>query len=157
MPKTFTSFIILIFCFASGQTILGQSKIDVKEFEKNLKHDYKEANIVAYVNIRRRILVDSIGEGNCEKNEGVGYCLYRLKAELKEVYKGKIRTSKIEFYESLDTDYPKKYLMGEKVVFLSWGKLKSKKKKELFTLENSTRSMEHNVLRRIRKITGRKS
>ncbi len=157
MLKIFALFVVLIFCFASGQTISAQSKIDIEEFEKALKYDYRQVAVVAYVDVKKRTLVDSIGSSDCENDKGTGYCLYRLKAELKELYKDKIRAREIEFYTSPDADYPKKYLMGEKTVFLNWGKRKSKKKKELFTLENSSRSIEHNLLKLIRKIAGRKS
>lgn len=156
MPPIFVLSVILIFFFASGQKISAQSEIDVEEFEKTLKYDYRHAAIVAYVDVKERMLIDSIGSGDCENDKGNGYCPYRLKAGLKELYKGRIRRTEIEFYASPDADYPKKYLMGEKIIFLNWGKRKPEKKKELFALENSTRSTEHDALRRMRKIAGRK-
>lgn len=156
MPQIFVLSVALIFCFACGQKISAQSEIDVEEFEKTLKYDYKHAAVVAYVDVKERTLVDSIGSDDCENDKGNGYCLYRLKGELKELYRGKIRAREIEFYESPDADYPKKYLLGEKIIFLNWGKKKPEKKKELFALENSTRSIEHDALRRMRKIAGRK-
>jgi hypothetical protein len=156
MSKIFVLFAILIFCFASGQIVSAQTGIDEKEFENILKSEFKQVAVVAYVDVKERALIDSIGNGDCESDKGGGSCLYRLKAELKEIYKGKIRTKEIIFYTSLDADYPKKNLLGEKVVFLNWRKRDSEKKKELYTLENSTRSMEHNILKRIRKIAGKK-
>lgn len=123
-----------------------------------LESDYRQVDVVAYVNIKERKLVDSMGaeKDGCENDKGSGYCLYLLKAELKEIYKGKTTASEIEFYTSPDASYPKEKLMGERVVFLNRSTIKDKKKKQLHTLENSTRWIEHDILEKMRKIAKKK-
>jgi hypothetical protein len=120
----------------------------------SLRADFKEVDVVAYVDIKERKLADYIGSGDCETDKGTGYCLYRLKAEVKEVYKGKITEKTIEFYTSPDMDYPKKHLLGERVVFLNWREMEigEKKEKSLSAMENSTRWIENDVLKKMRKI-----
>lgn len=124
-----------------------------------LKSDFKEVDVVAYVDIKERKLEDSIGSGDCETDKGAGYCLYRLKAEVKEVFKGKIGGKTIEFYASPDMDYPKKHLLGERVVFLNlqWSENNPDKKKTLGALENSTRWIKYDILKKMRKIAKEKN
>lgn len=159
---------LLFFSPAPFQNVSGQTeKINQNEptgdedgfyAAKILESDYRQADVVAYVNVKERKLVDSIGTGkaDCENDKGTGYCLYLLKAELKEIYKGKSSTTEIEFYTSPDADYPKEKLMGERVVFLNRGTSGDKKKKQLHTIENSTRWIEHEVLEKMRKIARKK-
>jgi hypothetical protein len=124
------------------------------EFYKSslLRSDFKEVDVVAYVDVKERKLEDFIGGGDCETDKGAGYCLYRLKAEVKEVFKGQIGEKTVEFYMSPDMDYPKKYLMGERVVFLKWNASDANKNKSLGAIENSTRSIKYDVLEKMRKI-----
>lgn len=118
-----------------------------------LKSDLEQVDVVAYVNIVSRELADKLTDGDCEKNEGPGYCLYLLKAEVKEVFKGKIEEKNFEFYTSIDADYKNKdSLLGEKVVFLNRSDNYPDKKISLGAMENSTRSIKHNVLEKLRKI-----
>jgi hypothetical protein len=118
-----------------------------------LRNDFRTVDVVVYVNVKSRTLADKMGEGDCEKSTGTGYCLYLLRAEVKEVFKGKIKKGYIEFYTSPDMDYPHKdKLLGEHVVFLEWSKNSPDGKLSLFTLENSTRNIKHGVLAKMRKI-----
>jgi hypothetical protein len=93
-----------------------------------------------------------MGSGNCETNKGSGYCLYELTAEVKEVFKGKALGKTLKFYTSPDADYPKERLMGEQVVFLNKGEIAKTKTKEFVTLENSTRKIEFDIVKKLRKI-----
>lgn len=115
-----------------------------------LRSDLRVADFVAYVDVKERKLVDSIGSGDCENDKGNGYCLYLLKAELKEIFKGKTSEKTIEFYESPDMAYPKKYLMGEQIIFLVWSEKEGDKTRSLGTIENSTRRL--GALEKLRKI-----
>lgn len=119
---------------------------------ENLRYDYKQVAVVVRVDVVQRKLIDFIGRGDCERDLGAGYCLYRLTVNVKEVFKGKPSQKTVEFYASPDADYPKKYLMGEKIVFLNWNGGDSGNKKRLFTLENSTRPVKSEIIERLRKI-----
>jgi len=166
--KNLTVFILTLIVLTSCQTVLSQTKsknkksvdkTDGSEFYQTefLEGDYKQVDVVAYVKVRQITLVDSLGNGDCGNNKGTGYCLYRLKADLKEIFKGKVSQREIEFYTSADADYPKKNLMGERVVFLNWSDNYPDKKKSLGTLENSTRAIEYDVLKNLRSLAGKKS
>lgn len=167
--KNFAVFLISLFIFTSGQVVFSQTgndggkkpviEIDSSQFYRMemLKSDFKQVNVVAYVDVKERTLVDSIGNGDCESDKGTGYCLYRLKAEVKEVYKGSITEKTIEFYESPDTDYPKNNLMGEKVVFLQWNEENANKERRLGAMENSTRAIEYDILKKMRKLAKKKN
>lgn len=160
MLKILSLVILLGVFFASHQTILCQTKDEVPEFYQMdfLRSDFKQVSAVVYVNVKSRELVDQIGQGGCEQNTGTGYCLYRLNAEVKEVFKGKVRKGDFQFYTTTDADYQNKdSLLGEKVVFLNWSDNYPDQKMSLGTLENSTRSIEYNVLAKIRKIAKEKS
>jgi hypothetical protein len=123
-----------------------------------LKSDFRQVDVVAYVDVKERKLEDFLGGDNgCESDKGTGYCLYRLKAELKEVFKGGISGKTIEFYETTDMDYPKKYLLGEKVVFLNWSDNYPDKNRGLGTIQNSTREIKFDILKKMRKIAGEKT
>jgi len=118
-----------------------------------LKSDFRQVDVVAYVDVKERKLEDFLGGVNgCEIDKGTGYCLYCLKGELKEVFKGEISGKTIEFYESMDMDYPKKHLLGEQVVFLKWSDNYPDKNRGLGTIENSTREIKFDILKKMRKI-----
>jgi hypothetical protein len=170
MLKTVSIFILTILFLSAAQiapsqqsksekTKTGASEPVDSEFYKPamLKSDFKEVDVVAYVDIKERKLEDSIGSGDCETDKGAGYCLYRLKAEVKEVFKGRITKKTVEFYTSPDMDYPKKNLLGERVVFLKWNEAEAGKKKTLGAMENSTRWIKYDILQKIRKIAKRKN
>ncbi len=123
-----------------------------------LNSDYEQVNVVAYVNIKSHEPIDQIGQGGCEQNKGIGYCLYLLKAEVKENFKGKVNKENFEFYEVTDANYQyKDNLLGEKVVFLSWSDNYPNKKMSLGTMQNSTRSIEQNIIEKMRKIAKKNS
>jgi hypothetical protein len=117
-----------------------------------LKYDFKQVNAVVYVEVTSRKLVDSIGTGDCENDSGSGYCMYELTATVKEVFKGKVIGKTLKFYTSPDADYPKKFLLGEKVVFLNKTDIAVSKTKEFFTLQNSTRQNKYGIIGKLRKI-----
>lgn len=156
--KKFGVLILSLFVLGLCQTTFSQTKkSDDSGFYQAtmLRSDFNQVEVVAYVNVKEITLVDSMGNGNCETNKGAGYCLYRLKADVKEVYKGKISAKEMEFYTSPDADYPKEKLMGERVVFLNKGKNDADKER-LSAMENSTRAIEYDVLKKMRKIAKKK-
>ena len=142
--------LLILLVLTAVQSGFGQSD----EFYQTatLKYDYKQVDAVVYVNVTGLKIVDSIGSGDCETNKGSGYCLYELTTQVKEVFKGKAIGKTLKFYTSSDTDYPKKNLLGERVVFLDKGELDITKTKEFFTLENSTRRVEFGIVGKLRKI-----
>ncbi len=165
--KNFTVLILSLFILTLCQNVFSQTeKMDKNSSSKSadsgfyqsstLKSDFNQVEVVAYVNIKERTLIDSMG-GDCENNKGAGLCLYRLKADVKEVYKGKVSAKEIEFYTSPDSDYPKEKLMGERVVFLNRSDNYPDKQSGLGTMENSTRFIEFDVLKKMRKIARKKS
>jgi hypothetical protein len=122
-----------------------------------LRSDYKQVDVVLHVDVKEYELVNSIGTGDCKDSSGGGYCLYRLKAEVMEVFKGKIKKQNFAFYTVLEASTGKKdFLLGEKIVFLEWSSNFPDKKRGLGTLENSTRKIESGVLGTMRKIAKRK-
>ncbi|MEO6391165.1 MAG: hypothetical protein ABIP75_04880, partial [Pyrinomonadaceae bacterium] len=118
---------------------------------RELSHDLKIADVVAFVDVKKVRVDDSIA-ADCEKNTGTGQCLYVLTADVKEVFKGTIiTTATLEFYESADAVYPKKYFNGPHVVFLS--KIRRGQGEVKYgAMENSSRSIKYNVLEKLRKI-----
>ena len=166
--KKFTLIVAILFIFTFCQIAFSQTenvdakkpvvKVDESQFYKKsmLASDYTQVDVVAYVNVKERRLVDSIGGGDCESDKGTGYCLYLLKADLKEVFKGKVTEKEIEFYTSPDAGYPKNNLMGERVVFLNESDNFPDKKMSFGTLENSTRRIKYDVLKKLRKISKQK-
>ncbi|HMS42425.1 MAG TPA: hypothetical protein PKE69_19495 [Pyrinomonadaceae bacterium] len=154
MRKTFLIAIFSICFLIFAQNILAQDDFYSSKF---LKYDFKQVNVVVHVNVKSRELVNHIGEGSCEDGKGTGYCLYRLKADVKEIFKGKIEIVNFEFYTVVDVDYRNKdSLLGEKVVFLDWSDNYPDKKMSLGTMENSTRSIEKDVVKKLRKIAKKK-
>ncbi|HEY0429123.1 MAG TPA: hypothetical protein VGC76_15185 [Pyrinomonadaceae bacterium] len=166
--KKFVLFLTGLLVFASCQAALGQTKkadakktvvkTDDSQFYQAsmLEADYKQVDVVAYVNIKNRRLV-GIGGADCKNDKGSGYCLYLLKADLKEVFKGNVTQREIEFYTNPDADYPKEKLMGERVVFLNKSDNYPLKTVSLGTMENSTRWIKRDVLKKMRKIAKKKS
>ena len=154
MRKTFLSVIFSIYFLIFAQNILAQDDFYSSKF---LKSDFKQVSVVVHVNVKSRELVDHIGEGNCEDGKGTGYCLYRLQAEVKEIFKGKIETENFEFYTVVEPSLRiNATLLGEKVVFLNWSDNYPDKKMSLGTMENSTRSIEKDVIKKLRKIAKKK-
>lgn len=163
IPILLLAFVFIFNCqngFAQKNGSVAKTTTTIKTASDNsgfyssamLESDFKQVDVVAYVNIKNLELIDSLGDVDCENNQGGGLCLYLLKADVKEVYKGKITEKTIEFYISPDADYPKSKLLGERVVFLNKGSNFPNNKEGLGTLENSTRSIEHGVLNKMRKI-----
>ena len=139
--------------FVSAQNISAQNDFYSSSL---LKCDFNEVDAVVHVRIKNFELVDQIG-GDCENGKGAGYCLYRLKAEVKEIFKGKIVTENFEFYTVVEPSLrTKNFLSGEKVVFLNWSDNYPDKKMSLGTMENSTRSIENGVIKKLRKIAKKK-
>lgn len=140
--------------FVSAQNILAQNDFYSSSL---LKSDFNEVDAVVHIRIKSLELIDQIGGGDCENGKGGGYCLYRLKAEVKEIFKGKIVTENFEFYTVVEPSIrTKSFLSGEKIVFLNWSDNYPDKKMSLGTMENSTRSIENGVIKKLRKIAKKK-
>lgn len=149
---------LLFLSAAPLQNVSGQTDDEEGFFSTGfLKSDYKQVDVVVHVNVKEYELVDSIGKGDCKENSGSGYCLYRLKADVKEVFKGKINKENFEFYMVLEASTSRKdFLLGEKLVFLERSDNFPDKKMGLGTLENSTRPIQNGVLEKMRKIARKK-
>lgn len=158
MPKILFAIVFALFLsFVSIQNISAQTVDDEIFSAEYLKSDYKQVDVVLHVDVKEYELVNSIGKGDCKDISGGGYCLYRLKAEVKEVFKGKIKRENFAFYTVLEASTGKKdFLLGAKLVFLEWSDDYPDKKRGLGTLENSTRKIEKGVLETMRKIAGKK-
>jgi hypothetical protein len=158
MRKILFTIILSSLLFANlTADVFGQTKTDDESGFNSVEilcSDMKMSNITAYVDVKKLKLVDSLGNADCENNKGAGYCLYELEADVKEVFKGKIKTKTIKFFISPDADYPKERLMGEQVVFLIRNKPEKGKTAKLNTIENSTRKTD--VLAKMRKIAKQK-
>jgi hypothetical protein len=124
-----------------------------------LESSFREAKFVLHVDVQSREFIDSVGDCDCERNTGTGYCLYRLKANMLEVFKGKINSKDIQFYTSTDADWKnKERLLGEQIIFLGdWNDNFPDKKIGLDTLENSTLSIKYDVIHKMRKIAKKKN
>jgi hypothetical protein len=170
MPKIFPLAIIALLFLTNSKVFSQQTKNDAaaktpkiaaadgddSEFyaPEILKADLKQASVVAHVSVTSYELVDQIGQGGCEQNKGVGYCLYRMKAQIREIFKGKVRRRNFEFYKVTEADYAhKEKMLGSHVVFLNWSDNYPDKKRSLGTLENSTRDLKHNIIRKLRTIS----
>jgi hypothetical protein len=130
------AFIILT---ALTQSIFGQDDGFIST--EAARADARQVDIVAHVNVRELKVVGTL-DGNvsdCGQNKRAGYCSYLLTADVIEVFKGKYSLRRIEFYTTIDADYPSERLIGEKIVFLNRHKNSKTKKIELGVLENSTR------------------
>lgn len=163
MRKILFALCVPVFLFSFGvffQSVYGQTNDDNSDYvneEKNwLRGDLRTADVAAYVDVKEKKLVDSIGNSpDCDNDKGAGYCRYLLTAEVKQVFKGKDSGKTIEFYITPDADYPKKYLMGEKIVFLVLYKDEKTGEEHLSAFENSTRGT--NVLETMRNISNPQS
>ncbi len=124
-----------------------------------LKSDYKDANVVAYIDSKEVLSVGRSDEFtdcvNFSPNTGPGYCSFTMRAEIKELYKGKLRSRTIEYSEYGEGGYirNREQFLGKQVVFLE--KYKSEKDGSIFyqVIENSTRDVDHEVLAKMRKIS----
>lgn len=105
----------------------------------NLRHDLKNADIAAYVDVKNVKLAGRSNDVNCESDAEFGYCSYLLTAEVKEIFKGKIEAKTLEFYTVMESGNAKTGLMGEQIVFLIWNENEEDKTRWLATIENSTR------------------
>ncbi len=147
--------ILLLVTLGEFQKVLGQTENESKnvyaaEERKWIRNDLRVADVVAYIDAKEIKIADALGNADCEKNTGSGYCLYLITADVKELFKGNIKKDKLEFYVSPDASFPKNKLLGEQVVFLVSGLNEKTKKESLHTIENSTRDIE--VIETIRKI-----
>lgn len=172
MPKNISIIIFAVLFLTLSPEVFSQKK-DAVPAEKNkiveqddsdfysrafLAADLKQSDVVAHVNILSYELADQIGQGGCEENRGVGYCLYLMKAQVREIFKGRIRQKTFEFYKVTEADYAhKEKMLGRHVVFLGWSDNYPNKKRALGTLENSTRDIKHDVLQKLRKIARKKN
>jgi hypothetical protein len=129
------------------------SETDDPYTPKWLRNDMRVSDVVAYVDVKEVKYCDrSDTDTDCENNQGGGYCAYALTAEVKEIFKGKIETKPFVFHATADAGYPQKYFLGKQIVFLLDYEEDKNKERNLGTLENSRRSIEHNVLEKMRNI-----
>lgn len=119
---------------------------------KWLRHDLRISDLVVYVNVIEKKLIDHTDGADCDNDKGTGYCAYLLTASVNEVFKGKIIATPLEFVETPDADYPKRFLLGKQVVFLTRGERVDGREARFQTLENSTRRIEHNVIQKLRNV-----
>lgn len=164
LNKKIALVLAVLFVFAVCSTVFAQNKdadnkkseVDKAEMQfyatELLRADYKSVDVVAYVDIKEYKVADSVGRGDCGAEKSAGYCLYLLKAEVKEVFKGKVTKKEIEFYLTAESGYPKKHLTGERVVFLEL----DKEKKTLGVMENSARWIKYDILKKMRRIAKKK-
>lgn len=149
MQELFFKILISVFLISnliSGQTIAAQTATadadDSGEEKIWLRGDLRASDVVVYVNVKEKKLIDFIGNNpDCDNDTGAGYCRYLLKGDVREVFKGKEIGKTIEFYMTPDADYPKKYLLGEKIVFLVRSENKESKTNGLYAIENSSRPL----------------
>lgn len=136
--KILFAFLYCLFCFS-----ISYSQDETLMLE-NLEVDFKEVNVVVHVDSKSFEVADDIG----------GYKLYRITAEVKEAFKGKLKRGQtFDFYVMADSDHPTKYLLGEHVVFLNYDNSeKLKIKNGLWQLENSTRPASKKVIATLRKL-----
>ncbi len=152
----FSAVFLIPFQIVSAQTDGGSqnSNDNSSYFDINLlKSDYEQAFIVAYVDVREIISVGSSDDKtDCVNFTGIGYCSFRVRAVVKEVFKGKIRTKKIEFSEGGEARLigNKERFLGEKMIFLET--FTDSGKTYLQTIENSTRRIEYGIVEKMRKI-----
>lgn len=138
--------VIALLGFVLFQNVSGQT-------DDFLASDLKQVDVAAYVDIKEVISVASSDkETDCENFKGIGYCSILLRAEIKELYKGEIKTKTLEFFESGEAQSirSKKQFLGERLIFLE--KFREGDKTYLQTLENSTRRIEGDILKKMQKI-----
>jgi hypothetical protein len=138
---------------ASKTPITDDSESDDQYTRDGLRPDIRIADVVAYVDVKEaKNTGRDVEATDCENKGGPGgYCFYELTAEVKEVFKGKVETKSLEFGASADSSYEKENFLGERVVFLI-STDDQDKEGSLLQMENSSRSIEHNVLEKIRAI-----
>jgi hypothetical protein len=118
-----------------------------------LRSDFKQVDVAAYVEVREIVSIGRSDEKtDCENFTGRGYCTFLLRAEVKELYKGKLKTSAIEFYEGAEAQLVRSRdrFLGERVIFLK--KFTEGGKTHFQTLDNSTRYIEDSILEKMRRI-----
>lgn len=84
---------------------------------------------------------------DCGQRKAVGYCSYRITAEVKEVFKGRITGDKMVYFITVDADFDRDKLFGERIVFLVRGKAR-----RFEAIENSTRPIENDVVKKMRSL-----
>lgn len=125
---------------------------------KWLSLDRKTADTVLYVDVVNAVLIDSAsGRGDCETNTGFDYCAYKLTANVKEVFKGVITSRNLELVATAESFYKKENFLGEQVVFLTEGTDEKTGTRTYGMLENTSRSIEYDVLEKLRGIIDPKS
>lgn len=157
----FSGFFLLLqlaaFQTAPGQTENvapnNQAEEDDAWLRSNFRSDLRTADVAAYVNVKEIKPAGRSDAGtDCENNSRGGYCSYLLIAEIKELFKGDVKTKTLEFYTGTESGYPQKGLLGEKIVFLVWNENEKDRTKSLGTIENSSFPVKDRVLEIIRKI-----
>lgn len=142
---------LIILLFVLLQTVSGQTENVSGEEKRWLRGDLRIADVVAYVDVKEiKFAGRSDDKTDCENNTQGGYCSYLLTADIKEIFKGNIKTKTLKFITGTDATYRKKGLLGEEIVFLVWQINAKTKKRTLVDIENSGRGT--NWLKTMREI-----
>lgn len=155
LKKIFKVFLTILFVVSISIQIVSAQNDEMSaenQFNSsaNLRHDLKSSEIVAYVDVKNVKLAGKSNEINCESTTKFGYCSYLLTAEIKEIFKGKLETKKLEFHTVMESGNSKKRLLGGQIVFLVWNKNNERNTKSLITIENSIRDIKAlELMRRI--------
>ena len=124
-----------------------------------LLSDFHQADVVAYVDSREIISVvpsdDRTDCTNLGSYTGLGYCGFIIQAKIRELYKGKISSETIEYFEYGEAALikSKARFLGPQVVFLQEFEDEKSKKVSYQAIENSTRRIEYDVISKMRKIS----
>jgi len=176
MTSPFTLFLILFAtttvvlngCDSTqGQTQMRNSHLNRSPVPDNsdyygkemLRSDLRQADIVAYVDSREIISVVPSDEKtdctNFDSNTGPGYCGFVIKSEIKELYKGKLSSDTIEYFEYREATAikSKEHYLGPQIIFLERFENEKTKKTYYQVIENSTRRIDNNVISKMREIS----
>lgn len=117
-----------------------------------LRADLKMASVAAHVDVTS-VSADreSRNSAECDSGTAVGYCNFLLTAVVKEVYKGRLRSSRVTIIHGVPASIKKERLLGEFIVFLF-----RDERGRLTTVENTIRRVEGDVLKRMRALSGRR-
>jgi hypothetical protein len=107
-----------------------------------LRHDYRSVQIVAHVRIEKAEITDRVG----------GYENWKIKAEVIESFKGKLKKGDVfTYFHGAEAGFKKEYFSGEKIVFLLAEKGEDRGI-HYAVLENSTLPVNADRIRKLRAI-----
>jgi hypothetical protein len=110
-----------------------------------LRSDYKAVAVVAHIRIKEAEITNRI----------VGYENWRIRAEVIESFKGKIKKGDaIEYMHGAEAGFKQEYFTGEKIVFLLAER--ERDRRYYAVLENSTLPYTEGRVKKLRTIRGRR-